>query len=365
MNQFSKCNLDLQKGMCFMRFFKKRMVLVALVALTSTAFAQQGELVTEIVARINNDIITLADYQKAVNDFVAQITEELKQQKKTDAEIQAEIEKQRPKVLDYIIDDMLFEQKAKELGADVEAQVNEQMLEVAKRNGFKNILEFEAALKQQGIDPEVWRNQARKQLLQQYVFNREIVRPIYENLTEKDKLAWWEKHKKNLEMPAQATLSEIFLSLENQTAAEVEQRAKRIVAELRAGKNFVEAVQQYSAPNSPSRALNGKLGTFVLDPKEIREDLLAAVKDLKTGDVTEPIRQQNGYQIIRVDEKKEPTVPPFNDPKVQQIVNQYATMERAEEARKKYLKKLREEAFIDIKPAYDPAKAKPADSKGD
>lgn len=345
-----------------MKYLMKSMVLaaVATVALASTSLAQQPELITQIVARVNNDIITHADYVRAVNDFREQLERELKERGKSDAEIAAEFEKLKPTILNYLIDDMLLEQKAKEMGADVEAQVNEEMGEQAKKYGQNNVLAFENALRQQGVDPEVVRSQIRKQLLQQYIFNREVLRPIYENLTEKQKRDFYERNKKAFEAPAQATLSEIFLSLENQTATEVEQRAKRIVAEVRAGKNFVEAVQQYSSPSSPSRALNGKIGTFVLAENELRPELLAAIKDLKTGDVTEPIRQQNGYQIIHVDEKKEPTLVPYDDPKVQQFVSQQAMMERADEARKKYVKKLREEAFIKITEGYEAAESKPS-----
>jgi parvulin-like peptidyl-prolyl isomerase len=340
-------------------------VFIAVLALSTTARAQEPELVTEIVARINNDIITRADYLKALGDFKDEVFRQFKEAGKSEAEAQAEFEKVKSTVLDLIIENLLLEQKAKELGIDVEAEVNQQMLEIAKQNNFKTITDFEAALKQQGIDPEQARISLRQKLQQNYVVQKEVLGPIFQSLTEKDKQAFYEKNKMYFTPEAEATISEIFIPLDNQTADEVNQRAKRIVAELRAGKNFAEAVQQYSGATRPSRALGGKLGTFRLKEGELKPDLLAAIKDLKTGEVTEPIRQQDGFQIIHMDEMKEAKVLPYSNPEVQNIVNRGATMERADEARKKYVKRLREEAFIKISDGYVTAEAKPVSTKSE
>jgi parvulin-like peptidyl-prolyl isomerase len=348
-----------------MKYLITSLVFVAVFALSTTARAQEPELVSEIVARVNNDIVTRADYLRAVSDFKEEITRQMKDAGKNAAEIEAEIQKLLPTVLDFIIENLLLEQKAKELSIDVEAEVNQQMLQIAIENKYKNITEFEAALKQQGIDPEQARNSLRQKLQQQYVVQKEVLSPIFQSLSDKDKQAWYEKNKKYFTTEPEGTISEIFLPLDNQTADEVTQRAKRIVAELRAGKNFAEAVQQYSGATRPSRALGGKLGTFKLKTGELKEDLLAAIKELKTGEVTEPIRQQDGFQIIHMDEKKEATVVPYSHPDVQRAVNNGATMERAEEARKKYLKRLREEAFITIDKKYAPPETKPVDTKGE
>jgi parvulin-like peptidyl-prolyl isomerase len=345
-----------------MKYVIASLLFLGLFISPPAASAQEPELVTEIVARVNNDIITRADYLGAVEEFRAQLIKELKERGKSDAEIEAEFQKLKPTVLDILIENILIEQKAKELGADVEAELNQQWAEIAKQNNFKNINEFEAAIKQQGGDPDTARASIRKQLLQQYVMQREVFAPIYQNLSEKDKREFYNKHLKEFTPPLEVTLSEIFLPLENQTASEVEQRARRIVAELRAGKNFIEAVQAYSGATRPTRALNGKLGSFKLTKDSgLRPELEAAVKDLKTGEITEPIRQQDGFQIIRVDERKEATTMPYTDPQVQRYVGQAATMERAEEARKKYLKQLREEAFIKINESYVATTAKPAE----
>jgi peptidyl-prolyl cis-trans isomerase SurA len=341
-----------------MKFAIRFLAVAFVLALSTTARAQEPELVNEIVARINNDIITRADYLEAIRAFKEELTRQM--QGKSEAEITAEYERLKGNILDYMIDDLLLEQKAKELGIDVEAEVNQQMLQIAKDNNLKTLAELEKVLREQGIDPETARGSMRKKIQQQYVVQREVLQPIYSRLSEKDRREFYEKHKDAFTTPGEVTLSEIFLPLEGHTADEVTQRAKRVVEELRAGMSFVDAVKANSLSSRASRAQDGKLGTF--KPGELKDDIAAAISTLKVGEVTEPIRLQDGFQIIRVDDRKASTVVPFDNPEVQNAIGRAATMERADDARKKFLQKLREEAFIEISKGYAPTQAK-ADKK--
>jgi peptidyl-prolyl cis-trans isomerase SurA len=339
-----------------MKFIVSILAIGLVFALTSSAQAQEAELINEIVARVNNDIVTRVDYLNALRDFKEELTRQLQQAGKSEAEINAEYERQKAGVLDFIIEDLLLEQKAKELNIDVEAEVNQQMAEIAKENGQPNVLAFENELKKQGVDPESARATLRKRLQQQYVVQREVLQPIFQRLNEKDRRDFYDKHTEPFTTPGEVTISEIFLPLEGHTAAEVQQRAKRLVAELRAGKNFAEAVQENSPPNRGTRAQNGKMGVF--KQGELKEDVTAAISTLKPGDVTEPIRLQDGFQIVRLDDRKPPTVIPFEDPRVQGAIGRMATMERADIARKQYLKKLRNESYVEVTKGYGTVEAK-------
>ena len=337
-----------------MKLVVTALAMAFILGLATAARAQEPQPVNEIVARVNNDIITLLDYQGALDAFKEELKHQM--QGKSEAEVNAEFEKLKPTVLDLMIEDMLLEQKAKELNIDVEAEINQQMLQIMKDSGFKTLTELEQAMRTQGVDPEGARASLRRRLQQQYVVQREVLAPIYQRLSEKDKRAFYDAHKKELEVPGEVTLSEIFIPLEGHTAAEVEQRARRVVAELRAGSSFAEAVKTNTPVTRASRAQEGKLGTF--KPTELREEMAAAVSSLKAGEITEPIRMQDGFLIIRVDAQKPATVRPYEDKEVQEMVARAATMERAEDARKKYLKKLREEAFVEIAKGYQATQAK-------
>jgi len=333
-----------------MKFFVRALAFAVVLACSAVARAQEPELINEIVARINNDIITRADYMNALNEFKAELTRQMQQQGKGEAEITAEFEKRKSSVLDILIENLLLEQKAKELGLDVEAEVNQQMAEHAKENGFKNVIEFENALKQQGIDPDGARANLRKQFQHYYVMQREVMQPIYMGLRDSDRREYYEKNKQGFTTQGEVSISEIFLPLEGYTAADVEQRARRLVAELRAGMSFTDAVQKHTPASRATRAQNGKIGTF--KPNELKPEIATAISTLNPGDVTEPIRIQEGFQIIRLDDRKAAVLRPFEDQEVQNIINRNLTYQRSEEARKKYVAKLREEAFIKITEGY-------------
>src|SRR5438552_15933036 len=153
--------------MCSMKFMIAILAIGLVAALTSSAQAQEAELINEIVARVNNDIVTRVDYLNALRDFKEELTRQLVQAGKSEAEINAEFERLKPTVLDLIIEDLLLEQKAKELNIDVEAEVNQQMAEIAKENGQPNVLAFENELKKQGVDPQAARASLRKRHQQQ------------------------------------------------------------------------------------------------------------------------------------------------------------------------------------------------------
>jgi len=339
-----------------MKFAILAAALVGSLALAPEVRAQEPELVSEIVARVNNDIITRADYLSAIRDFKEELARQMQGQGKSPADVQAEFEKLRPTILDLLIENLLLEQKAKELGFEAETEVNQRMTELAAQNGYKTALEFEKALRDQGMEPEAVRSQIRRESQQQYVIQREVLQPIFQRLTDKERREFYERHKDQFTVTGEVTLSEIFIPLEGHTAAEVETRARRVIAELKAGLSFPEAAQKYSPPNRASRAQNGKMGTFKAG--EINPDITAAISTLKVGEVTEPIRQQDGFLIVRVDDRKESTIKAFDSPEVQNIVGRYATMEKAEEERKKYMKRLRADAFVEVNKDYAPAQAK-------
>src|SRR5215212_5008378 len=124
-----------------MKFLLMTLAAAFVLALSTAARAQEPELVNEIVARVNNDIITRADYFGAIDAFKEELKRQM--QNKSEAEFNAEFERLKPSVLEYMIDDMLLEQKAKELGIDVEAEVNQQMLQIAKDSNLKGVAELE------------------------------------------------------------------------------------------------------------------------------------------------------------------------------------------------------------------------------
>ena len=329
-----------------------------LVALSSApaVFGQEGELqvVDEVIAQINEDVITLSMLKRETKERI----EALKQSGMTEQQATDEVNKRQAELIATLINEQLLVQKGKELelSAEVEAEVNRRMLEVAKEQGISTIEQLDAAMRATGLDPVATRQTMRVELTKQMVIQQEVDRKIFFGLTMDELKKYFQTHPDKFKKPENVTLSEIFLSSAGKNEAEVKARALELVRQLRAGAEFGALASANSerevngvrtAPQS-----KGKVGTF--EVPNLRPDIGDAIKGVQAGGVSEPIRSGDGYQILRVDERiAGSATPTFNENKVREVI----TIERTDKERDAYLQALRDDAYIKISESYQAAVA--------
>ena len=113
------------------------------------------------------------------------------------------------------------------------------------------------------------------------------------------------------------------------------------------------------SPPVPTKDNGGDLGYFKRGV--LAKELEDKVFPLKAGEYTEPIRTKQGFVVIKVAEHQEAGVPPMSQ--VENQIQEALYMEKLEPALRAYLTKLREDAFIDIKPGYVDTAASPNETK--
>lgn len=125
-----------------------------------------------------------------------------------------------------------------------------------------------------------------KSLLAQYYVSR-IMDGIV--LEEEDMKAFYDENKANFQKPETVKASHILI--------DTEEKANEIIEEMKQGLSFEEAATKYSS--CPSKQAGGSLGEFGRGQmvKEF-EDAVFAMAD---GEVSEPVKTQFGYHIIRKD----------------------------------------------------------------
>lgn len=316
-------------------------------------------IVDEIIARVNDQIITRSDYEKAK----ASRMDELKQQFPSDWQAKwPDAEKQ---VLRDLIDRQLLLEKGKELGITGETETIKRLNQMRQQMGLASMEDLENEAKKQGISFEDFKEQIRIGAVTEQVIGQEVGSKIH--ITNEEVQQFYKDHQKELEGPEQVSLSEILFSTEpkqkpaenakdkqpDQPAQEdpvvlaaAEKKAQEAEQQLKNGADFAELAKKESA--AETAAQGGVLGTFKRG--ELAKELEDKTFALKSGEFTEPIRTRQGFIILKVNDHRSAGVPPLSE--VEKKIEEAIYSQKLEPAARAYLEKLREQAYIDIKSGY-------------
>ncbi len=328
--------------------------------LATSAFAQAratapespfgGQTVEEIVARINDQVISKSDYDRAQKELDAAAREH-------SASMQ-EISAAHKDLLRNLIDQQLWLSKGKELGITGETELIKQLDEIRKKYNLETMEDLEKAAKEQGVSFEDFKANIRNGIITQEVMRDQVGRRVQATPGEVER--YFEQHKQEYSRQESVHLSEILVAASGDdadklTAAKV--KADDLEAKLHAGGDFAQLARNFS--EGPTAAEGGDLGQFQRGAlAKVLEDQTFA---LKSGEFTEPIRTKQGYVILKVAQHFPGGVPAFKD--VQDQVEEAYYMSKMEPAIRTYLTQMREEAFIDIKPGYTDSGASPKETK--
>ncbi len=326
-----------------------KMTTLAALCLTlglTAGFGQEPQILDETVARVNRDVITRSAFERERRRLCAEIAERLKDKDK--ATIDAECDKLSKNIIPSLIDERLIAQKADELGINVEADINQYIVEICKQNNLNSISDCQSAMERQGMSMDALKSDLRGQFQRRAVIGQEVYSAIYEKITEKEKRDFYAKHQAEFTSPGEYYLSEIFIGFTAENQTQMEARAKEAVVELRSGKDFVAVVRKYSDDNRPTKANGGELKPF--KDGELTPEIEKEVAKLQPGQISPVLKLRNGFQVLKLVKRVPPQVKPFDE--VVNDITQRIASERAGDKVKDYIKKLRAKAYIDFSPDY-------------
>ena len=322
-------------------------LLVVLVAIPVVVNADT--IVEEIIARVNNQVITRTEYQRSKDELKS----EAQQQDPANADkIVAEREKD---VLRDLIDQQLLLEKGKDLGITGDTEVIKWLDDMRKQMKLESMEDLEKAATSQGISFEDFKLNKRNEIITQQVIGKEVGSRLA--ITKEEEQQFYDEHKGELERPEQVKLSEILISTEKKGAAanapedpaliaSAQAKANDLLAQIRKGASFEDIAKKNS--DGSTAASGGDLSYFKRgDMSKQLEDMTFA---MKKNEITEVERTKQGFVILKVTDHVSAGIPPMSEvgPKIQDAIY----MKKLQPALRDYLKKLREEAFIDYKPGY-------------
>ena len=315
--------------------------------------------VEEIIARVNNQIITRSEFVHSKE----QLKEEAQQQDPANAD---KLVSARDKdVLRDLIDQQLLLEKGKDLGITGDTELIKKLDEMRKQMNLESMDDLEKAAQGQGVSFEDFKQNMRNQIITQQVIGKEVGSKMSINKEEEQK--FYDEHKSELEQPEEIRLSEILVSTEKKNPADsaddpqrvqaAEARAQDLLSQIRKGTSFEDTAKKNS--DGPSAAQGGDLGYFKRGTlaKELEDKTFA----MKSGEVSDVIRTKQGFVILKVVEHHNAGIPPLSE--IEARIQDALYMQKLQPALRAYLQKLREDAYIDIKPGYVDTGASPNQTK--
>jgi len=332
-----------------MKHFKfAAFVTLSLLLASFTTFAQESEtkVVDEVVAQVNDGVITLSRIKRETRGVVDSYVQEGK--KREDA--QKMVDEKQGELIANLINEELLLQKAKELNleSEIDAQLNQRFVAIMKQYNLKTLDQLYEEMQKQGIDPqeirEVWRQQATRET----VLQREVQSKVYWEATPAQVKDYYEKNKAKFTKPETVTLSEIFLSFAGRDEATVRDKAKYIIAQSKVGIDFAKLAVENSDTQNVAQT-KGSVGSF--KTTDLSDAIGKAIAKLKVGGVSEPVEDEIGIHIIHLDDRiSASSESQFDESAVRMAI----LNDKSNDAQKKYLSKLRSEAYIKINDTYRP-----------
>jgi peptidyl-prolyl cis-trans isomerase SurA len=308
---------------------------------TPAAITPNGQVVEDVVARVNDQIIDRSDVERAAKSLQQDI-----QQGNLSP---AEAAQRRKDMLRDMIDQQLLISRGKELGINADAETIKALDEIRKKNNLPSMEALEQAARQQGVNYEDFKANIRNGIITQQVVREEVGRRI--QLSQADEQAYYDAHKQELAQPEAISLSEILIptpaNADAATLAKAKAKADEVEAKIKAGDAFGTLAETYSG--GPTAAAGGELGQF--ERGKMGSKLLDdQTFNLPVGQSTEPIRTRQGYVILKVTAHQVAGTPPLKqvEPQIQEAVY----MQEMQPALRAYLTKLREEAYIALAPGF-------------
>ena len=311
--------------------------------------ATEGKVVEEIVARVNNEVITRSEFEHSK----ASAEEDAKsdcQNRCTPEQLKSIIEDGQKNALRNLIDQSLLVQRAKDMGISVEPEVIKQLDQIRIENKLPSMEALEEAVSKQGINWEDFKNNIRSGLLTKKVIGAEVGSHI--SIPKDEIQKYYDEHKQEFMRPEQVALRSIEVNTAGKDATEIadlKKKAETARKRVQDGEDFGEIAKRYS--DGATAKQGGYLGQYKRG--ELSKELEAAVFKMKRNDLTEVMETKQGFLIIQVLEHYDEGEQSLS--KVENEINEKLYGQRMEPALREYLKTLREQSYVVIKPGYQDA----------
>jgi peptidyl-prolyl cis-trans isomerase C len=323
------------------RFFmwKIHFVTLLLAASLSTGWAAPaqptGAESNEVAAKVNGVPITATELNRS---FLTQV-----QVPYASVQEDPRAKQVLRQILDNLIDRELLLQEAKTLKMSVPPQqLDAELQKIVQR--FPSQEAFEQALTAQNFTLDSVKKDMEGQMLRQQLVKKEILDKT--TVSTNDVQSFYEKNKEKYAEEEQVRARHILIKVPQEASAtddaNLKKKAGDVLKRAKKGEDFAALAKEFSEDGS--RTDGGDLGFFG------RGQMVGAFEEvaftLKPGQVSDLVRTQFGYHIIKVDERKPAKSLSYEEAKEQ--VKEDITREQTLSRYQEYMAALRSKASIEV-----------------
>lgn len=287
-------------------------------------------------AVVNGDVISMGRLDRETSGY------QTKLMRSGQALTEEKIEALRQGILENLIDRALLYQESVKQGIEVKPEeVEEQWVRIRERFGSEEALQ--QTLNKMNISEETIRAEIRRVQAVKTFIQEKFARGA--EISDKDARSFYDSHQDSFRRPEQVRARHILIQPESDGGEQAEQDAQSRLEALRkeaeAGADFAELAGKHS--QGPSGERGGDLGYF--SRGKMAKPFEDAAFGLKPGELSEVVKTQFGYHLIKLEDRREAGVVPFEE--VQENLQKYLKEEKVKEAVQSYVKQLRQEAEIE------------------
>ena len=332
---------------------------LTLAGLALAATVARAEIIEQVLVKVNGEILTKSDLEtrqvqalRARGQSIDLATD------KGSVELRKALNEITPGLLVSSVDEMLMVQRGKELGYKLSEDQFKRVLDNLKtQNKIETDEQLQAALKQENMTMVDLRRNMERQMLYSNVQQVEVFSRVA--VTEDEAHKYYDGHISEFTTPSAIMLREILVAVPadprgvNAAGDETaKSKAEQIRARVAGGESFEKVAAEVS--DAASKANGGLLGP--LNMNDLSPDFRKLVDGLKPGQLTQVVRTQRGYQVLKLESSTQAQTQTFEQAR-EQISEKVFTDKRRTEF-EKYIAKLRSQAIIEwkndeLKKVYD------------
>lgn len=272
-----------------------------------------------VLAKVGDEKITKGDIDKELKQFTDALKQQYGDDYESNEQVAAQLKQTKQQYLNAMINEKLMLQQADALGLkpsddeinkEVDDVINQYKTQYSAEGQYEQFLEFN------GFTEESFKDFQRNQSIVRYVYN-DIIKDVV--ASDDDIQNYYDENKDSeFTESAGATVAHILVA-EKADDGSIDfdkslEKANELKAKIDAGADFAEVAKE-SSVDTGTAVNGGSLGFVEYNSTQYVTEFMDGFKGLKEGEVSEPVKSDFGYHIIKATGLKDAVVKPLDDVK--------------------------------------------------